>query len=131
MLRGIMVTPGACAAWRKKAVIRVGGYSSATLAEDCDLTLDLQRAGYRVTEADDAICYTEAPESVGALMRQRFCWMYGNMQSMWKRCDMIFNARYRWLDMLTLPLAVLSVLLPVVFLPFIYVMAVVMYVGQG
>lgn len=131
ILGGIMVVPGACAAWRKHAVIRVGGYSRATLAEDCDLTLELQRAGYRVTQADEAVSYTEAPETVRPLMRQRFRWMYGNMQAMWKHRDMIFNARYGWLGMLTLPLAMISVLLPVVFLPFIYAMAVVTYVGQG
>jgi len=130
-LSGIMVVPGACAAWCKHAVMRVGGYSSATLAEDCDLTLELQRAGFRVLQADSAVSYTEAPETVRALMRQRFRWMYGNMQAMWKHHDMIFNARYGWLGLLTLPLAVISVLLPVVFLPFIYAMAVVTYVGQG
>ena len=103
----------------------------ATLAEDCDLALALQQAGYMVTQDDEAVCYTEAPETVSALVRQRFRWMYGILQSLWKHRRMIFNPRYRWLGMLTLPFAVISVLMPLIFLPFVYVMAVVLFQGQG
>jgi cellulose synthase/poly-beta-1,6-N-acetylglucosamine synthase-like glycosyltransferase/peptidoglycan/xylan/chitin deacetylase (PgdA/CDA1 family) len=130
-LGAIIVVPGACAAWNKDAVLQVGGYSHATLAEDCDLTLELQRAGYRVTQDDEAICYTEAPETPGALMRQRFRWMYGNIQAMWKHKKLMFNPRYGWLGIFTMPLSAISILLPVVFLPFVYLMAVVTYLGQG
>jgi biofilm PGA synthesis N-glycosyltransferase PgaC len=130
-LHAIMVVPGACAAWRKEAVLHVGGYSRSTLAEDCDLALQLQRVGYLVTQDDEATCYTEAPETVGALVRQRFRWMYGNIQAMWKHRGMILNPRYGWLGMLTLPLAAISVVMPVVFLPFVYAMALVTFKGQG
>lgn len=130
-LHAIMVVPGACAAWSRAAVLAVGGYSHSTLAEDCDLALELQQAGYLVTQDDDAVCYTEAPETVRALTRQRYRWMYGNIQAMWKHRRMAFNPRYGWLGILTLPLASTSVLLPVLFLPFVYVMAVVTFEGQG
>lgn len=131
VLNGIMVVPGACAAWRTDAVRGVGGFSLTTLAEDCDLVLTLQRAGYRVTQDDDAVCYTEAPETIGALVRQRFRWMYGILQALWKHRRMIFNPRYGWLGMLVLPFAVISVVMPLIFLPFVYVMAVVLFQGQG
>jgi cellulose synthase/poly-beta-1,6-N-acetylglucosamine synthase-like glycosyltransferase/peptidoglycan/xylan/chitin deacetylase (PgdA/CDA1 family) len=127
----IMVTPGACAAWNRDAVLNVGGFSHSTLAEDCDLALDLQRAGYRITQDDEAVSYTEAPETVGALKRQRFRWMYGNIQAMWKHRRMILNPRYGWLGMVTLPMGALSILAPLVFLPFVYAMAIVTYLGQG
>lgn len=130
-LHAIMVVPGACAAWSRAAVLRVGGYSQSTLAEDCDLALELQQAGYFVTQDDEAVCYTEAPETVRALTRQRYRWMYGNIQAMWKHRRIALNPRYGWLGMLTLPLAGVSILLPVVFLPFVYAMAVVTFKGQG
>lgn len=130
-LHAIMVAPGACAAWSRRAVLRVGGYSRSTLAEDCDLVLELQQAGYSVTQDDEAVCYTEAPETVRALAKQRYRWMYGNIQAMWKHRRMIFNPRYGWLGMLTLPVAVISVLMPLVFLPFVYAMAAVTFEGQG
>ncbi|HEX6498421.1 MAG TPA: glycosyltransferase [Micromonosporaceae bacterium] len=130
-LHAIMVVPGACAAWRRDAVEQAGGYSRATLAEDCDLALDLQRLGYSVTQDDEAACYTEAPQSPRTLTQQRFRWMFGNIQAMWKHRTMILNPKYRWLGMLTLPSAVISILLPIVFLPFVYLMAVITIQGQG
>ncbi len=131
LLKAIMVIPGACAAWHRDAVRRVGGFSRTTLAEDCDLGLALQQAGYLVRQDDDAVCYTEAPETVHALVRQRFRWMYGILQALWKRRRMILNPRHGWLGMLVLPLAVISVVMPLVFLPFVYAMAIVLLEGQG
>lgn len=130
-LHAIMVVPGACAAWRRKAVLRVGGYSRRTLAEDCDLALDLHQEGYLVVQDDEAVSYTEAPETARALARQRYRWMYGNIQAIWKHRGMILNPRYGWLGMLTMPLAVISLVLPAVFMPFVYVMAVITFEGQG
>lgn len=124
-LGAIMVVPGACAAWRREAVLRVGGYSSQTLAEDCDLALALHRRGYRVVQNDRAESFTEAPASFRDLSRQRFRWTFGNTQALWKHRSMILNPRYGWLGMFTLPSAAISIVLPVVFLPFVYVMAVV------
>jgi cellulose synthase/poly-beta-1,6-N-acetylglucosamine synthase-like glycosyltransferase/peptidoglycan/xylan/chitin deacetylase (PgdA/CDA1 family) len=124
-LCAIMVVPGACAAWRRDAVLRAGGYSSATLAEDCDLALTLQRLGYHVAQADRAQSFTEAPESFRELSRQRFRWTFGNVQALWKHRRMIFNPRYGWLGMFTLPAAAVSILMPLVFLPFVYIMAAV------
>jgi cellulose synthase/poly-beta-1,6-N-acetylglucosamine synthase-like glycosyltransferase/peptidoglycan/xylan/chitin deacetylase (PgdA/CDA1 family) len=123
-LHAIMVVPGACAAWRREAVLRVGGYSSQTFAEDCDLALQLQHAGYRVIQSDRAESYTEAPTTFRDLRRQRFRWMFGNVQSLWKHRSMILNPRYGWLGVFTLPTAAISTLLPVIFLPFVYAMAV-------
>ena len=130
-VRAIMVVPGACAAWRRDAVLRAGGYSSQTLAEDCDLALQLQELGYRVVQCDRAESFTEAPETFRELSRQRFRWTFGNAQALWKHRSMIFNPRHGCLGLFTLPLAVLSVMLPVIFLPFVYVMAVLTIEGQN
>lgn len=131
VLQGIMVIPGACAAWRRDAVLLAGGYSHSTLTEDCDMALTLQQRGYRVVQDDEAVGLTEVPEGVRALAKQRFRWLYGNVQALWKHRSMILNPRYGWLGMLTMPLAVLSVLLPIVFMPFVYAMAVITLQGQG
>lgn len=131
LMRGIMVVPGACAAWRRTAVLGVGGYSSSTLTEDCDMAVTLQRHGYRVLQEDKAVSLTEVPESALALMRQRFRWLYGNIQVIWKHRRMILNPAHGWLGMVTLPAAVMSVVVPVVFMPLVYVMAVMTIRGQG
>jgi len=125
LLRAIVVVPGACAAWRRSAVIRCRGFSPAAAAEDCDLALQLQQHGYRVAQNLQAVAFTEAPETFRQLSRQRFRWTYGNAQALWKHRAMILNPRYGWLGLFSLPSAALSIVMPIVFLPFVYAMAAV------
>ncbi|MGH7938881.1 MAG: glycosyltransferase, partial [Chthoniobacterales bacterium] len=99
----VTVVPGAISAARKEAVAEAGWLSLDTLAEDTDLTLSLHRKGYRVEYAPEAIAWTEAPETVRALARQRFRWAYGTMQCLWKHRDLTFNWRYRALGWFSLP----------------------------
>ena len=80
----VSVVPGAIGAWRTVAVRDAGGYHHDTVAEDADLTMALLQAGYRVEYEDLALAFTEAPNSANALMRQRFRWSFGIMQSVWK-----------------------------------------------
>lgn len=75
--------PGAIGAFRRTAVLAVGGVPTRTLAEDTDLTMAINLAGWRVTYAGDAVAWTEAPSSVTALARQRYRWCYGTLQAMW------------------------------------------------
>lgn len=80
----IGVVPGALGAWRRKAVLAVGGYSHDTLVEDADLTLAVLRNGGKITYEPRAIARTEAPETLGALWKQRFRWTYGTFQCLAK-----------------------------------------------
>lgn len=80
----IGVVPGAIGAWRRRAVLDVGGYATDTLAEDADLTLSLQRQGWRIVSVPDAVAFTEVPERLDALLKQRFRWTFGMLQVAWK-----------------------------------------------
>jgi len=80
----IMVVPGAVGAWRRKALEDVGGYPEDTLAEDQDLTIAIQRHGWKIAYDEDAVAWTEAPETLRALGKQRFRWAYGTLQCLWK-----------------------------------------------
>ena len=119
----ITIAPGACAAWRKRVIREAGGYSSQTLAEDCDLTLSIQRLGYKVTQDNEAIAWTEAPMTVRALARQRLRWTFGNLQAFRKHRGIVLQPRYGILGMVVLPYALLSILIPLVFMPLTYVAA--------
>ena len=99
----ITVVPGAISAVRQSAIVEAGGLSLETLAEDTDLTLMLHRKRHRIVYAPEAIAWTEAPETVRALARQRFRWAYGTLQCLWKHRDLTFNARYRALGWFSLP----------------------------
>jgi peptidoglycan-N-acetylglucosamine deacetylase len=130
-LGAVPIIPGACAAWRKTAVTEVGGYSNSTLAEDCDLTLSLHQAGWRVSQDDEALAYTEAPDHADALLAQRIRWTFGTLQAIFKHRNMLLRRRYGWLGMAVLPYMVVSVLVPIVFLPFIAVMGVLAVQNSG
>jgi cellulose synthase/poly-beta-1,6-N-acetylglucosamine synthase-like glycosyltransferase/peptidoglycan/xylan/chitin deacetylase (PgdA/CDA1 family)/spore germination protein YaaH len=99
----ITVVPGAISAIRKDVIDEAGGLSLQTLAEDTDLTLSLHRHRQRIVYVPGAIAWTEAPESVGALARQRSRWAYGTLQCLWKHRDMVFNRNYRALGWFSLP----------------------------
>ncbi|MFC0624647.1 bifunctional polysaccharide deacetylase/glycosyltransferase family 2 protein [Kribbella deserti] len=76
--------PGAVGGFRRSALLRIGGVSDVTLAEDTDLTMALCRDGWRVVYEERAKAWTEAPASLSALWRQRYRWCYGTLQAMWK-----------------------------------------------
>ncbi|HZR79406.1 MAG TPA: polysaccharide deacetylase family protein [Chthoniobacterales bacterium] len=99
----ITVVPGAISAIRKAAIVHAGGLSLQTLAEDTDLTLALHKDRQRIVYVPQAIAWTEAPESVRTLARQRFRWAYGTLQCLWKHRDMVFNWNYRALGWFSLP----------------------------
>lgn len=120
LLGAIMVVPGACAAWRRTAVLQAGGFDSRTLAEDCDLTLSLQRDGWRIEQDHEAVALTEVPQTARSLVKQRFRWMFGTLQAVWKQRKMLLRPRYGALGMVVMPYSVLSVLVPLLFLPVAY-----------
>ena len=99
----ITVVPGAISALRHSAIERVGGFSLDTLAEDTDLTLTLHKGKARIVYTPDAIAWTEAPETLRTLARQRFRWAYGTLQCLWKHRDKVFDWRYRALGWFSLP----------------------------
>jgi cellulose synthase/poly-beta-1,6-N-acetylglucosamine synthase-like glycosyltransferase len=124
VMGAITIVPGACAAWRKAAIQAAGGYTNVTLAEDCDLSLSLHRAGWRVTQDDEAIAFTEVPENVDTLLNQRIRWTFGTLQAIWKHQDLLFRPRYGFLGLYVLPQYAITVILPIVFMPFIVFMGV-------
>jgi len=115
LLNCITVVPGALGAWRKKAIEDAGGITADTVAEDADLTIAIRRLGWRVTYDEEAIAWTEAPETPGALIRQRFRWTFGTLQSFWKHSSTLFRPKYGTLGCIALPnIFIFQILLPLV-----------------
>ncbi|HEX6683349.1 MAG TPA: bifunctional polysaccharide deacetylase/glycosyltransferase family 2 protein [Candidatus Limnocylindrales bacterium] len=116
VLQCMPTVPGAIGAFRREAVIDVGGVPGETLAEDTDFTMAIARAGWRIAYAPDAVAWTEAPATLRQLWRQRYRWCYGTMQSMWKHRRAVFERgasgrlgrrgiSYLWLFQVLLPLS--------------------------
>jgi len=103
LLNCITVVPGALGAWRKEAIAAAGGITADTVAEDADLTIALRRLGWRIGYDEEAIAWTEAPETAGQLIRQRFRWTFGTLQAFWKHSDTLFRPKFGTLGWVALP----------------------------
>ncbi|HZE74568.1 MAG TPA: glycosyltransferase family 2 protein [Gemmatimonadales bacterium] len=93
-LRAVNIIPGPIGIFRRDVLTQVGGYDTDTFAEDADLTLKLLTAGYHVIFEDQAIAYTEAPEELLDLLKQRYRWTRGILQSLMKRKAWLFLPKH-------------------------------------
>ena len=115
LLNCITVVPGALGAWRREAIEAAGGITADTVAEDADLTIAIRRLGWRVTYDEYAIAWTEAPETPGVLIRQRFRWTFGTLQSFWKHSGTLFRPKYGTLGWIALPnIFIFQIVLPLI-----------------
>jgi cellulose synthase/poly-beta-1,6-N-acetylglucosamine synthase-like glycosyltransferase len=80
----VNIIPGPIGVFRKQAIQDAGWYSSDTFAEDADLTLKIRFAGWKIRYEPNAISYTEAPASIYQLLKQRYRWTRGFLQSIRK-----------------------------------------------
>ena len=103
LLNCITVVPGAVGAWRRSIVRSVGGFKPDTLAEDAELTVRLLKDKHKVVYADQALAWTEAPETTQDLFRQRFRWTFGTLQTAWKYRNLLFKRGSGTLGFIVLP----------------------------
>ncbi len=115
LLNCIPVVPGAVGAWRTDVLRSTGGFSGDTVAEDTDLTLTIRRNGWKILYDEDAIGRTEVPETVDALIKQRFRWTFGTLQAVWKHRDTAGKPRYGTLGWIAVPnIFLFQIILPLI-----------------
>jgi peptidoglycan-N-acetylglucosamine deacetylase len=124
-VNAILVVPGAIGAFRKNVIEEINGFKSDTLAEDCDLTLRILRAGYIIKTSNEAIALTEAPETLNMFMKQRLRWTFGMMQSFWKHRDLLFSLKKTNIGWAVLPNLLLFNFLIPLFSPLVDIMFIV------
>ena len=127
----ITVVPGAVGAWRRSALVKLGGFPTDTLAEDQDLTIAIQKAGYRAVFDADAVAWTEAPDTVAGLAKQRFRWSFGTLQCLWKHSDVTLRPRYGALGLVALPQAWLFQILLGLVSPFVDLLLIGQVIAVG
>ena len=97
---GSLIISGAFGLFRKDVVIAAGGYDTTTMGEDMELVVKLHEycvmnhIPYLIRYATDAICWTQVPERLGDLCKQRKRWHIGLFQSMWKHRGMFSNLKF-------------------------------------
>jgi cellulose synthase/poly-beta-1,6-N-acetylglucosamine synthase-like glycosyltransferase len=87
-LNAVLIVSGAFGVFRRDVLMAVGGYRHDAIAEDIDLVtrihIHMGTVGerYRIAFVPDPVCWTEAPEDVKSLGRQRTRWHRGLGQTM-------------------------------------------------
>ena len=87
----VNIIPGPIGLFRKKAIELSGYYSSDTFAEDADLTLKILAGGWKIYYEPNSVSYTEAPVKLQQLMKQRYRWTRGILQSIRKHKKLMLN----------------------------------------
>jgi cellulose synthase/poly-beta-1,6-N-acetylglucosamine synthase-like glycosyltransferase/peptidoglycan/xylan/chitin deacetylase (PgdA/CDA1 family) len=114
-IEGVSIVPGAIGAWRVQSVREIGGYSDATLVEDQDLSLAMHKNNMRIIYEPKAIAYTEVPTTNRDFIKQRFRWIFGTVQCVWKYKTSLFSPTSFSLGWIILPNSIIfSAILPIV-----------------
>jgi len=115
----LLLISGAFAAFRRQAVVEVGGFDPACLVEDYELIHRLRRysvlnhRGWTTSVVGASRALTDAPGSVGAFLRQRRRWFGGFLQTQYWYRDMVGNRAFGWLGLLMLPVKAADTLQPI------------------
>jgi YaiO family outer membrane protein len=108
-LGGNLVISGAFGLFRKEYVMAVDGYRTTSIVEDLDLVVRMHRhlrahkIKYEMPFIPDPVAWTEVPESLKILSRQRERWHRGLIAAMWQYKTMLFNPRYGRIGFLAMP----------------------------
>jgi biofilm PGA synthesis N-glycosyltransferase PgaC len=107
----LTVASGAFSAFRKTVLEEAGYYDPDYLLEDFDITIKLLKSHQILHGSNEAVCYTEAPDTLRDVYRQRLSWFRGDFQNFWKHRDAFYNPRFGIMNKLTLPYMLLSMTL--------------------
>jgi cellulose synthase/poly-beta-1,6-N-acetylglucosamine synthase-like glycosyltransferase len=109
VLNSLLIISGTFSLFHKATVIAAGGFRAGNVSEDMEMIVRLhkmklqQKKRYRIRFISDPICWTEVPEQLKMLARQRRRWHLGLIQSIAHNREMLFNPRYGTIGMLVMP----------------------------
>lgn len=107
-INALLIISGAFGVFKKSAVVKVGGYSR-TIGEDMELTVKMHeyfrenKLKYKIDFASDAVCWTQAPDTLKGLKSQRVRWHRGLTDSILRHKKMMFNPKYGTVGILSMP----------------------------
>ncbi len=136
-INGMLIVSGAFGVFHRDTVVAAGGFRADVIGEDMEMTTRLHRTlaargqRYRVAFIPDPVCWTDAPEDLGTLGRQRKRWQRGLAESLWENRQLCFARGSGAAGWLAFPFFVLFELLsPVVEVGGLLVMATAFALGM-
>lgn len=132
----LLIISGAFGAFNKEAVLKVGGYTPNTIGEDMELILKLhkhminKKQKYKILFLPDPICWTQVPDSIRDLRKQRERWQIGLMDCLFKHKDMFLNYKYGVVGLIAIPYYwIFETIGPLVDLLVFILIPILMYLG--
>lgn len=105
----LLIVSGAFGVFHKEWVIKAGGYLTNTVGEDMELVVRLHRlikeggGKERIVYVPDPVCWTEAPDTISILHKQRRRWHQGLFESLWRHKKMLFHRKYGTVGFISMP----------------------------
>jgi cellulose synthase/poly-beta-1,6-N-acetylglucosamine synthase-like glycosyltransferase len=105
----LLIISGAFGVFSKHWVLQAGGYRTDTVGEDMELVVRIHRLlkekklDKKIVYVPDPVCWTEVPESITYLRRQRSRWHRGLFESLWIHRKLTFNPRYGSIGLISFP----------------------------
>lgn len=118
--KGTLVIPGNFGMFKLKTLIDIGGYDRSSIIEDTEIITRMhkyyldRKMDYRITYLPDIVAWTEAPETIKMLGRQRLRWYKGTTQNIWQYREMWFNPKYRSIGLFVCPMTVFEKIAPLI-----------------
>ena len=109
-MHAVYITPGPFSIFRTDVFKKLGGYKHAHNTEDIEIALRMQKNGYKIAHAHNAMVYTVPPDTLRKLLKQRVRWVYGFIKNATDYREMFFRRKYGNLGMFILPMAAVSVM---------------------
>jgi len=108
-LGAIHVTPGPFTIFRKCVFTDLGPYRHGHNTEDMEIAYRMQKNHYKIEHCNDAYVYTNTPNTVRTLYKQRLRWIYGFINNTIDYKDVLFRKRYGNFALFTLPTIIVSI----------------------
>jgi cellulose synthase/poly-beta-1,6-N-acetylglucosamine synthase-like glycosyltransferase len=97
------VTPGPGSVYRKDVLLKIGGFDEGNITEDMEIAFRMVDFGYDIENSSSAFTYTDAPEKLGELVKQRTRWYAGYIENVNKYRKMLLNPKFNILGLFLLP----------------------------
>jgi cellulose synthase/poly-beta-1,6-N-acetylglucosamine synthase-like glycosyltransferase len=108
-MNSLLIISGAFGLFRLDAVMEAGGFETDSVGEDMEIIVRLhklwreKKRNYRIVFMAAPVCWTEVPQTLKVLRRQRKRWQRGTVESLWRHREMLLNPKFGIVGMFAFP----------------------------
>lgn len=134
--KGTLVIPGNFGMFKLSTLLEIGGYDRTSIIEDTEIITRMhmyfleRKKPYRITYIPDIVAWTEAPETIKTLGKQRLRWYKGTTQNIWQYRKMWFNPRYRSIGLWVCPMTLFEKIAPLIEISGLIILTIAMIKSQ-